>query len=176
MASLSSSCNVGKRIHLLALPYPGRGHINPMLNLCKSLLARLPNLTITFILTEEWLGFLRSDPEPPPGIRYLTIPNVIPSERVRSRDMRSFLSAVMTEMEGPCEEVINQMEQPVDVIIADCFLVWAVEVGRRRGIPVSLLWTMSATTFAMFHHFDLLKKHGHFPIDLQAMADVRVDY
>ncbi|CAM8940252.1 unnamed protein product [Rhodiola kirilowii] len=151
-----------------------------MLTLCKSLTQRMENtnhfLNITFVVTEEWLGLLSSDPPLPPNIRYVTIPNVIPSELVRVEDMRSFLSAVMTVMAAPCEDVIKQMRQPPDMILADFFLPWAVEVGKRRSIPVALFWPMSATMFSMFSHFELLKQNGHFPIDLQAMADVRVDY
>lgn len=52
----------------------GSGHINPTLK------------------PHRKLGFLSSDPDPPPGIRYNTIPIVIPSELVRAQD----LTAVQT--------------------------------------------------------------------------------
>ncbi|CAM8964383.1 unnamed protein product [Rhodiola kirilowii] len=177
MASSSLACD---SYHLVALPYPGRGHINPMLTLCMNLTQRMEDtnnlLNITFIVTEEWLGFLSSDPPLPPNIRYVTIPNVIPSELVRAEDVRSFISAVMTVMAAPCEDVIKQMRLPPDMILSDFFMPWAVEVGKRRSVPVALFWPMSATMFSMFSHFELLKQNGHFPVDLQAMADVRVDY
>lgn len=162
----------------MALPYPGRGHINPMLNLCKNLITRMDNITITFVVTEEWLSLLSSDPHPPSAIRYVSIPNVIPSELVRAQDIVAFIKAVQTNMAAPCDDLLRQMvlEQPLDFILADLCLSWPVEFGRRSNIPVVLFWPMSATVFSMFSHIDLLKSNGHFPIDLQAMADVQVDY
>ncbi|KAJ0084458.1 hypothetical protein Patl1_31014 [Pistacia atlantica] len=53
-----------KICHLVALPYPGRGHINPMMNLCKLLVSRRPDVLITFVVTEEWLGFIGSATKP----------------------------------------------------------------------------------------------------------------
>ncbi|RVX22957.1 UDP-glycosyltransferase 87A2 [Vitis vinifera] len=50
--------------HVVAMPFPGRGHINPMMNLCKLLASRRADILITFIVTEEWLGFLLSDSKP----------------------------------------------------------------------------------------------------------------
>ncbi|XP_020228882.1 UDP-glycosyltransferase 87A1-like [Cajanus cajan] len=51
--------------HVVAMPFPGRGHINPMMNLCKILACKRPNeILITFVVTEEWLGFIGADPKP----------------------------------------------------------------------------------------------------------------
>ncbi|KAK8645697.1 hypothetical protein V6N13_119520 [Hibiscus sabdariffa] len=43
MQSSSSIC------HIVAVPYPGRGHVNPMMNLCKLLCSKTPNILITFV-------------------------------------------------------------------------------------------------------------------------------
>ncbi|GLT26804.1 hypothetical protein SLA2020_018500 [Shorea laevis] len=73
----SSTC------HLLALPYPGRGHINPMMNLCKLLCSKKPDVVITFVVTQEWYGFIGSDSKPA-NVRFCMLPNVIPSELARA--------------------------------------------------------------------------------------------
>ncbi|CAH8282400.1 unnamed protein product [Eruca vesicaria subsp. sativa] len=70
--------------HVVAMPWPGRGHINPMMNLCKRLVRRDPNLHVTYVVTEEWLGFIGSDPKPH-QIHFSTLPNLIPSELVRAK-------------------------------------------------------------------------------------------
>ncbi|GLT26802.1 hypothetical protein SLA2020_018440 [Shorea laevis] len=75
----SSTC------HLLALPYPGRGHINPMMNLCKLLCSKKLDIVITFVVTQEWYGFIGSDSKPA-NVRFCTLPNVIPSELARAKD------------------------------------------------------------------------------------------
>ncbi|CAL9234922.1 unnamed protein product [Arabidopsis halleri] len=147
--------------HVVAMPYPGRGHINPMMNLCKRLVRRYPNLHVTFVVTEEWLGFIGSDPNPD-RIHFATLPNLIPSELVRAKDFIGFIDAVYTRLEEPFEKLLDGLTSPPpSAIIADTYVIWAVRVGRRRNIPVVSLWTMSATILSFFLHSDLLISHGH---------------
>ncbi|KAL1065451.1 hypothetical protein V6Z11_D13G280900 [Gossypium hirsutum] len=110
---------------LVAIPYPGRGHINPMMNLCKLLASRKHDLLITFVITEEWLGFIGSYTKPD-NIHFASIPNVLPSELVRGADFPGFYEAVMTKMEAPFEELLDTLELPVTGIIADTELKWAI--------------------------------------------------
>lgn len=171
-AKLDSTVTV---VHMVAMPYQGRGHINPMLNLCKLLSLSAPStsttdrdrgLLITFVLTEEWFGFIGSDPKPD-NIRFRTIPNVLPSELVRAANMPAFIEATATKMEGPFEQLLDRLEEPPPtIIVADTFLTWAVDVGNRRSIPVASFWPLPATVFSIFYHFDLFVKNRQFPFDL----------
>lgn len=151
--------------HVVALPYPGRGHINPMMNICKQLVSRSPNVIVTFVVTEEWLGLIGSDPKPD-RLRFGTVPNLIPSEHGRARDFAGFVQAVSTKLEAPFEELLNRLEPPASAIIADSYVIWATGVGSRRNIPVASLWPMSASVFSVFSHFELLEQKGHFPAEL----------
>ncbi|KAE8700801.1 UDP-glycosyltransferase 87A2 [Hibiscus syriacus] len=145
MESSSSIC------HVVAVPYPGRGHVNPMMNLCKLLCSKIPNILITFVVTEEWLGFIFFDKKPF-NVRFRTIPNVIPSELVRANDFPAFFAAVFTKMEAPFEDILDRLEVelPVTAIIADTYVPWTLLVGQRRNIPVASLWTMSASVLSFF--------------------------
>jgi hypothetical protein len=70
--------------HVVAVPYPGRGHINPVLVVCRQLAAADSALTVTVVVTEEWHALLASAavvPTLPERVRFATIPNVLPSER-----------------------------------------------------------------------------------------------
>lgn len=147
----------------MAEPFPGRGHINPMINFCKLLAFRRPDITITFVVTEEWHGFLISE-EVPHNIIFGTIPNVLPSELVRAADFSGFFEATLTKMEEPVERLIDQLDVRPMLIIYDMFLMWITGVGNRRNISVASFWPMSATVFSMFHHRNLLEQNGHFPI------------
>ncbi|KAL5580640.1 hypothetical protein UlMin_013082 [Ulmus minor] len=152
--------------HVLAVPYPGRGHVNPAMNLCKLLSSLKHDLLITFVVTEEWLTFMQNDPKPH-NLNFRTIPNVLPSELVRGSDFAGFYEAVMTKMEAPFEQLLDQIDPPPFIIIADTELVWAIPAGNRRNIPVASLWTMSASLFWMsFRYFepvapDREKKDSH---------------
>ncbi|KAJ0084454.1 hypothetical protein Patl1_31011 [Pistacia atlantica] len=104
--------------HVVAMPFPGRGHINPMMNLCKLLTAKNQDIVITFVVTEEWLGYISADPKPD-NIRFRTIPNVIPPEKLKAQDFLGFYEAVMTKMEAPFEQLLDHLEPPVTAIIGD---------------------------------------------------------
>ena len=152
--------------HVVAMPFPGRGHINPMMNLCKMVASKKPKeILITFVVTQEWLGYIGSDPMPE-NIRFISIPNVIPSEREKAGDFPRFYEAVMTKMEDPFEKLLDQLEPPVRAIIGDVELRWPTAVGRRRNIPVASLWTMSASFFSMLHHLQIFTRDRPLSADL----------
>lgn len=161
----STNVRTTRVCHVVAMPFPGRGHINPMMNLCKLLASRKKDILITFVVTEEWLGYIGSDPKPH-NILFETIPNVIPPERLKTANFPGFYNAVMTKMEAPFEQLLDRLELPVTAIIGDIEVRWSTGVGTRRNIPVALFWTMSASVFSMFHHFDLHIKQSHAKIDL----------
>ena len=152
--------------HVVAMPFPGRGHINPMMNLCKLLASRRPNdILITFVVTQEWLGYIGSDPKPD-NICFASIPNVIPSEREKAADFPRFYEAVMTKMEDSFEQLLDQLAPPVTAIVGDVELRWPTAVGNRRNVPVAVLWTMSASFYSMLHHLQIFTRNRPLAVDL----------
>ncbi|RVX22871.1 UDP-glycosyltransferase 87A2 [Vitis vinifera] len=49
-AGLTRSC------HVVAMPFPGIGHVNPMMNFCKLPASRRNDILITFVVTEKLFG------------------------------------------------------------------------------------------------------------------------
>ncbi|KAK6917946.1 UDP-glucuronosyl/UDP-glucosyltransferase [Dillenia turbinata] len=181
---MSSEVKAIPTCHVVAMTYPGRGHINPMVDLCTHLVAASSGeLLITLVLTEEWLGLIGSKQEPDslavpsPNIRFRSIPNVVPSELKRADDYSGFIRAIYTKMEDPFDRLLDQLEPPVTCIIADLFLPWMPAVGKRRNIPVALLFTMAPSLFSCYYHFDLLAAHRHsFLDDLSERGEEVIDY
>jgi UDP:flavonoid glycosyltransferase YjiC (YdhE family) len=64
--------------HAVITAYPGRGHVNPMMNLCKILASKKTDILVTFVVTDEWLGLIGFEPKPE-NVRFACIPNVVPS-------------------------------------------------------------------------------------------------
>lgn len=162
-------------VHVVAVPYPGRGHVNPMMNLAKLLVSNHSNILVTFVVTEEWLGFIGSDPKPD-NIRFATIPNVIPSEHGRADDFVGFLEAVMTKMEAPFQLLLHRLHPTPTFIIYDTFLFWVIAVANRFNIPVASFWPMSASFFLVLKHYHLLEQNGHYPVNVSENGDKCVDY
>ncbi|CAI0451783.1 unnamed protein product [Linum tenue] len=83
-------------------------------------------------------------------VQFRTIANVIPPERLKAGDFPGFYEAVMTEMESPFEQLLDQLQPPATAIIGDIEVRWAMGVGNRRNIPVAAFWTMSASFFSIY--------------------------
>uniref|UniRef100_A0A0D3HBZ3 Glycosyltransferase n=1 Tax=Oryza barthii TaxID=65489 RepID=A0A0D3HBZ3_9ORYZ len=98
--------------HVVAVPFPGRGHINPMLAVCRHLAAADAALAVTVVVTEEWHALLQSAGVPaalPDRVGFATIPNVIPSEHDRGADHIGFIVAVHTRMAAAVERLLDRL-------------------------------------------------------------------
>lgn len=161
--------------HVLAVPFPARGHINPLMNLCKSLLSKNKDILVTFVVTEEWFSFVGSEPKPD-NIRFGIIPNDFTSELDRNGNYSpDFFEEVLRKMESPLEQLIDRLHPPVTTIVYDTYLTFTVRVGNRRNIPLASFWTMPALVYSVFYHFELLIQNQHFPINLSEQGEDRVD-
>ncbi|KAJ6692271.1 GLYCOSYLTRANSFERASE [Salix purpurea] len=65
--------------HVVAIPYPGRGHVNPLMNFCNILASKQPDTLVTFVVTEEWLGLISSSSNNSPSNLQFLNPKAIPS-------------------------------------------------------------------------------------------------
>lgn len=157
--------------HVLVMPYPGRSHINQLIHLCTLLLSKNANILFTFVVTEEWLALIGSDPKPQ-NIRFRSIPNVIPSELGRANDIVAFLDAVMTKMEASFDQLLDGLHPPPTLILHDSFLFWVVAVGNRRNIPVASFFPMSASFFSVLHHYHLFEQNGHYPVNFSGEKSI----
>ncbi|KAL8129871.1 hypothetical protein V2J09_019026 [Rumex salicifolius] len=177
-STINTESSAAGKCHLVAVPYPGRGHINPLLNLCRLIASKSPNLTITFVVTEEWLGFLTDgfEPDPPANFRFGVIPQVVPSEAGRADDMESFLEAVYSKMEAPVDRLLDRLEPPVTALVCDAFMYWVLEVASRRNIPAAALCPTSASMYNLLSHYDLLIQNGHVPLVVSERGNEIVDY
>ncbi|XP_061359946.1 UDP-glycosyltransferase 87A1-like [Gastrolobium bilobum] len=158
--------------HVVAMPFPGRGLVTPMLRLCKLIAASSTSqghdggaLLITIVVTQEWLGYIGSEPKPE-NIRFATIPNFLPHHTQIAADSPAFSQAAMTNIEAPFDNLLDQLNPPVTAIIGDVELQFPVAVARRRNIPVALLWTMSASFYYMLHQLESLARNRDFIVDL----------
>ncbi|KAF6985291.1 hypothetical protein CFC21_003176 [Triticum aestivum] len=155
--------------HVVAVPFPGRGHVNAMLNLCRLLAAR-DGVSATVVVTEEWLGLL-GGPALAPGVRLEAVPNVIPSEHGRAADWAGFVDAVYNKMEAPFERLLDRIGAAPAAIVTDTFVPGAVRVGNRRGVPVCILSALGATMFSVQYRFDRLPTASGGSADMTDVTD-----
>lgn len=141
-----------------------------MMSFCRLIASRRNDISILIIVTEEWLGHLIVE-ENPDSISFMTIPNFLPSEQARVLDHASFMEAVLRDMKDPVEQVFDSLDRRPDLIVADAFLPWAMQIGSPNNIPVASFWPASASLLSIFCNLDLVVSSKFYPIDPSVRGD-----
>jgi pathogen-inducible salicylic acid glucosyltransferase len=140
-------------IHVLLLPYPSQGHINPILQFGKRLAAHR-GVRCTLAATR----FLLSQSKPTPGdaVRVTTISD--------GCDRGGFaeaggVTAYLERLESAGSETVDELlrsEQaqgrPVHVLVYDTFMPWAQRVARRHGTACAAFFTQSCAVDLAYAH------------------------
>ncbi|KAL7201231.1 hypothetical protein ACSBR1_033022 [Camellia fascicularis] len=144
--------NRAYKAHVLVLPYPAQGHINPMLQFSKRLVARGVKATLansvyisksmhkdpistidtdTFSDGHDDGGYDKAEsPE-----AYLT--------KLRDVGSRTLASLI---------EKLDGLGRPVDALIYDGFLPWALDVAKELGILGVVFFTQTCAVNSIYYH------------------------
>ncbi|VAH43631.1 UDP-glycosyltransferase 85A2-like [Triticum dicoccoides] len=159
--------------HILLLPYPAQGHVNPFLRLAKALHAR--GLHVTFVHTEHNHGrLLRSRglgavTGAADGFRFETIPDGLPrSEHDATQDIWALCEATRRACPAHLRELVERLGRtegvpPVTCVVADGAMGFAVHAAKDMGLLAYLFFTPSACGFLCYLNFDQLVKRGYVP-------------
>jgi hypothetical protein len=151
---------VGKRKgHLLLVPCPLQGHMNPMLHLATILHSHGFLITITETQPSSPVVF----PPHRPDFLFESIDGLdnSPSEIFKG-DVVTFLYTLNTKCKAPFHDCLsriqtNSTQGPVTCIIHDAVMFFSVDVADDMKIPRIVLRTSSATNF---YGLSLLKQKG----------------
>lgn len=159
--------------HVVCIPFPAQGHVNPFMNLAKLLHAR--GFHITMVYTEfNHSRLLRSKgPEALknyPGFRFETIPDgVPPSNPNATQSVTELLYYTKKHSVVPLRDLIVKLNSnpdlpPVSCIISDGIMAFSIKVARELGIPEIQFWTASTCGLVAYMQFVELVKKGIFPL------------
>ncbi|KAJ4833528.1 hypothetical protein Tsubulata_030063 [Turnera subulata] len=143
---------VVKGSHVLVLPMPAQGHINPMLQFSKRLAAK--GIKVTLVTTSSYLNAMQ-------GEQALAMPiNVEPifdgfreGERVAGVD--DYLERFKATVPGSLAEVIKKhssTQNPPRCLIYDSLLPWAVDVAQDSGIHAATFFTQPCAVSVIYYH------------------------
>lgn len=140
------------RGHVVVLPYPGQGHINPLLQFAKRLASK--GVKATFATTHY-------------TIKSISAANVSVEPISDGFDMGGFAQAGNEDLylksfkangSRTLSELIQKFQHstsPVTCVVYDSFLPWALDVAKRHAIYGASFFTNSATVchiFCRIHH------------------------
>eukprot|EP00249_Psilotum_nudum_P020871 c27881_g2_i1 orf=185-1675(-) len=146
-----------KHPHALVFPWPGQGHINPMMQVSRKLARN--GFTVTFVNTERNHGLLMRSiskeaitaaEDGALDIRLVTVPDDRFPTFQRALYFEAFCVAVL-ELGPLLEEVLRremQKDPPITCLISDVFTPFTQDVASKFGIPQIALWTQSAISLA----------------------------
>jgi len=158
--------------HAVCVPAPFQSHIKAMLKFSK--LLHHKGFRITFVNTEfNHRRFLKSrgpnSMDGFPDFRFVTIPDSVPpSDPNTSQDVPSLCDSVMKNFLAPFTDLLAKLNAannpPVTCIVSDGFMPFTVTAAQELGIPIAMLFTVSACSLMSFMHFPLLRDKGFTPL------------
>nr|POE90564.1 udp-glycosyltransferase 74f2 [Quercus suber] len=151
--------NKAYRGHVLALPYPSQGHINPLLQFSKRLVSKGLKATLATTL------FIHNTMQPPSSssLQFDTISDGYDEGGfAQAESIHAYLNRMETIGSKTLADLIiknKNTANPIDCIIYDPFLPWALEVAKKFGIfGVAFFTQTCAVNFIYYHvHHRLLK-------------------
>ncbi|KAI5060671.1 hypothetical protein GOP47_0025091 [Adiantum capillus-veneris] len=148
--------------HAVVMPWPGQGHINPLLHLSKRLAAL--GFCITFVNTDyshtrvtqsiqrqqQEEGALAADKMKAPNfnITFVALPDGVPAEETRTCDVPQ-ISRGVVRAAAAFEKLLETLVPPPTCIISDTYVAHTQDAANKFSIPRVSFWTQSAACYAV---------------------------
>ncbi|KFK44329.1 hypothetical protein AALP_AA1G244100 [Arabis alpina] len=159
--------------HVVCVPYPAQGHINPMLKVAKLLHAK--GFHVTFVNTIYNHNRLLRSRGPHaldglPSFRFESIPDGLPETDVdATRDIPALCESTVKNCLTPFKELLRRINAgddvpPVSCIVSDGCMTFTIDAAEELGIPEVLFRTTSACGFLAYLHFYRFIEKGLSPL------------
>ncbi|XP_016740785.1 UDP-glycosyltransferase 85A8-like isoform X1 [Gossypium hirsutum] len=171
--------------HIVIVPFPAQGHVNPMMLLAKLLHSR--GFFITFVNTEFNHRRLVRSKGPDfvkglPDFQFETIPEgLTSSDRNATQDLPVLCDSIRKHCLAPFVDLLAKLNSSPQVptvtcIISDGLMSFAIKAAEQLGIPEVQFWTASACSFMGYLHFSELVKRGIIPFQSETFLDEPIDW
>ncbi|KAI8567118.1 hypothetical protein RHMOL_Rhmol02G0096100 [Rhododendron molle] len=158
-------------VHVLAIPYPSQGHLNPILQFCKRLASK--GLKATLAITTFISNSLHPDSD---SVGFDTISDGYDEGGfMQAGDVQAYLTRLESAGSKTLAELIKRHEsagRPVDCVVYDAFLPWALEVAKQHGLAGAAFFTQPCAVNYVYyyaHHGFLTLPMSSLPISIPGM-------
>ncbi|XP_051130300.1 7-deoxyloganetic acid glucosyltransferase-like isoform X2 [Andrographis paniculata] len=151
--------------HIVILPFPGQGHVKPMLILAE-LLSR-SSLAVTVVNTDHNHRRLVAGggTDTAGGIDFLSIPDGLPPEHPRiGTSVADLLFSIPKFTKPIFKSLISSMRRPPACVISDAIMSFAIDVAGELGIPAMTFRVCSAAGCWINSHLQHLVEAGDIPV------------
>lgn len=159
------------RGHVVVIPYPSQGHINPLLQFAKRLASKGVKATVA---TTHYT--VKSICGPHVGVEAIS-DGFDQGGFAQAKKEDVYLESFKSNGSRTLSELIKKYDNtsnPVSCIVYDSFLTWALDVAKQHGLYGAAFFTNSAAICSIFcriHHgmLTLPVKHEDLPLSLPGL-------
>ncbi|KAF3431327.1 hypothetical protein FNV43_RR26058 [Rhamnella rubrinervis] len=135
--------------HVVMLPYPSQGHINPLLQFAKRLASKGVKATMaTTLYTVKSISAANVGVEPiSDGFDH--------GGFAEAKNEEMFLKSFKSNGSRTLSQLLQKYrhsDSPVNCVVYDSFLPWALDVAKQHSIYGAAFFTNSATVTGIFSH------------------------
>ncbi|KAL5990781.1 hypothetical protein ACLOJK_011685 [Asimina triloba] len=169
------------RAHVLLLPYPTQGHINPMLQFAKRLVSKGVKATLAATI------FISNTVQFDTGAI-----SVVPisdgcdqggfAEAGSVSDYLKRLEAAGSRTLGDLIEQLSRSGQNVTCLVYDAFFPWALDVANKLALPGAAFFTQMCIVDAIYYHVyhgnvavPLAPEHHQTAVRLPGLPPLKID-
>ncbi|KAH0668926.1 hypothetical protein KY289_023419 [Solanum tuberosum] len=146
--------------HVILVPYPSQGHINPLLQFAKRLASK--GVKSTIATTKYTVNSIHS-----PNISIEPISDGFDEGGfTQAQNTDVFLKSFKENGSRTLSQILTKYENstyPIRCIVYDSFFPWALDVAKKHGIYGASFFTNSAMVCAVFAHIH----HGTFSLPVK---------
>ncbi|GLJ50030.1 hypothetical protein SUGI_1064180 [Cryptomeria japonica] len=164
--------------HAVVVPFPGQGHVNPLMHFAKILAAR--GFFVTFINTDRMEQRIFKTPNDSAAvshqllqqglqIRFLAVYDGLPPDHGGVQAIDEYFLA--TQKLGPAmvrilRSTANEAPQ-ITCIVTDCFMACTHHVATSLAVPRVVFWTYCASAAIALANSRTLMDKGYIPINVK---------
>lgn len=151
--------------HVMVLPFPAQGHVNPLMSFSKRLAQH--GFKVTFVNTDfihnrvvsatnEEVNLQES------AVKLISVPDGLGPQHDRN-DLASLALAILRTMPSAIENLIRDMNggsDKITAIVADLNMAWAMDVADKLGLKGAVFCPSSAAVFALQNSIPKLIQDG----------------
>ncbi|KAG6389249.1 hypothetical protein SASPL_150714 [Salvia splendens] len=161
----------GKKPHVLAVPFPGQGHVKPLMRLCRQIAKH--GIKVTFVNAEsihhKLLSASQKQQDEDDSIVMETVPDGFTSEDDPNNPF-TLLETLPKTMPQNLTDLIQRINtsspnEKVTCLIADISFSWIFEIADKMGAEPVGFWTPSIASLALTFHIPKLLEQGNLNIN-----------
>ncbi|XP_060173763.1 UDP glycosyltransferase 9-like [Lycium barbarum] len=139
---------ITNKAHVLLLPYPLQGHINPMVQFSKRLASRGVKVTLVTIDNVS-----KNMPKESGSIKIESIPHDEAPPQSVDESLEWYFNLISKNL-GAIVEKLSNSEFPVKVLVFDSIGSWALDLAHQLGLKGAAFFTQPCSLSAIFYHMD----------------------